>query len=360
MAERLTRGAVTPGEKLKAIYNFVSSSIPYKRYADEGADGLQPRFAADVLASRDGDCKDHHALFAALLRAVGIRAFDVWITPKSGVPLPNVPFPGQFQHGITLVEIGGEKIWVDTTPPLQPMGLLPDMRGRQALVSEYRKSRLVVVPPHSPMPDLLHVTVSGTLRANGGIATNKKVEARGWFEWMLRQAFSKGAAKARAIMPASGGIEGQRSVSEPSSSNPAELAVPFSATRSSWDTAFFEPGVNEKQVFVRLVPFLAMAPGESAFELAQSTRGRLDREESVELEIDPAFEVSLPAAVKADRRFGVYESSYEFSKGGLRLKRTLHINRPEVLLRDKAGWESLDAIIRKDRDQALLLHRIVR
>ena len=76
-AARLVEGKATPFEKLEALHAFVALKVRYFSVSF-GAGRMQPRPAAEVLVSRYGDCKDKHALLAALAASVGIDVQGPW------------------------------------------------------------------------------------------------------------------------------------------------------------------------------------------------------------------------------------------------------------------------------------------
>src|SRR5215470_6605229 len=78
-AEELTNGKTSEDEKLRAIYDFVSTRFRYIGI-DLGRGRYTPHSASEVLVNRYGDCKDKHTLFAALLRAAGITAYPALIS----------------------------------------------------------------------------------------------------------------------------------------------------------------------------------------------------------------------------------------------------------------------------------------
>ena len=74
----LTKGAKTPTEKARRLYDFVARNMRYVSIS-LGIGRYQPHAAADVLQNGYGDCKDKHTLFAAMLRAEGIQSYPVLI-----------------------------------------------------------------------------------------------------------------------------------------------------------------------------------------------------------------------------------------------------------------------------------------
>jgi Domain of Unknown Function with PDB structure (DUF3857)/Transglutaminase-like superfamily len=73
-AEELTKGLADDDAKVRAIYNYVSLRYRYISIGF-GVGRYQPHTAVEILGNQYGDCKDKHTLLAALLSAVGIRAY---------------------------------------------------------------------------------------------------------------------------------------------------------------------------------------------------------------------------------------------------------------------------------------------
>src|SRR5271163_267428 len=77
-AAELTRGADTPTEKARRLYDFVARDVRYVSIS-LGLGRYQPHSAVDVLVNGYGDCKDKHTLLSAMLLAEGIRSYPVLI-----------------------------------------------------------------------------------------------------------------------------------------------------------------------------------------------------------------------------------------------------------------------------------------
>ena len=77
-AQEITKGADTPTEKARRLYDFVARNVRYVSIS-LGVGRYQPHSAADVLQNGYGDCKDKHTLFSAMLRAEGIQSYPVLI-----------------------------------------------------------------------------------------------------------------------------------------------------------------------------------------------------------------------------------------------------------------------------------------
>jgi transglutaminase-like putative cysteine protease len=124
LADSLTHGINDRRAQAKAIYDWVSANISYVNIV-LGAGGFTPHSAADVLALRYGDCKDHVMLLEALLAAKGIASNPALIAAQGPFVLPNVPSAFYFNHLITyLPEF---RLFADSTARYAPFGELPLM-----------------------------------------------------------------------------------------------------------------------------------------------------------------------------------------------------------------------------------------
>ena len=101
-ADELTKGADSPTEKARRLYDFVARNIRYVSIS-LGIGRYQPHAASDVLQNGYGDCKDKHTLFSAMLRAEGIQSYPVLIDSSRKLD-PDVPVSGAVRsrdHGGT-------------------------------------------------------------------------------------------------------------------------------------------------------------------------------------------------------------------------------------------------------------------
>jgi hypothetical protein len=147
-ANELTRGAKSESEKIRLLYNFVSTKYRYIGVS-LGIGRYQPHAAADVLTNDYGDCKDKHTLFAALLAAVGVKSYPALIS--TGEIDPEVPSPGQFNHVITALPQEKGFLFLDTTPEVGPFGYLAaEIRDKKVLVIPTDGQALMTQTPADP------------------------------------------------------------------------------------------------------------------------------------------------------------------------------------------------------------------
>ncbi len=187
-AAELTRDASDDAAKLRAIYKYVSTEFRYIGVAF-GIGRYQPHSAGEVLSNHYGDCKDKHALMAALLDAAGIPAYPALIN-SSRVVDPDVPSPAQFDHLITAVPLGQEITWLDTTAEVAPFAyLVPTLRDKSALVIfPDRPPGFETTPLDPPFPALWIFKIDAKLDDSGTLEGKVEQTIRGDMEVPLRAA----------------------------------------------------------------------------------------------------------------------------------------------------------------------------
>ncbi|WP_088508527.1 DUF3857 domain-containing transglutaminase family protein [Burkholderia ubonensis] len=124
LARALTANAPDPHDKARILYDWVRANVRYVALF-LGETAAAPHRVTDILRNRYGDCKDHVALFGALLAAVGIRSEPVLLNLGSVYTLPSVPGygGGAVNHAITwLPDLG---LYADTTTGGIAFGYLP-------------------------------------------------------------------------------------------------------------------------------------------------------------------------------------------------------------------------------------------
>jgi tetratricopeptide (TPR) repeat protein len=187
-ADELTANATTDTEKVRALYEYVSTHNHYVGI-DFGIGRYQPHSAAEVMTNQYGDCKDKHTLLAALLRAKGFQVSAGLI--GAGIDMnEKVPMPAAFNHLITLVDVGGEKVWLDATTEVAPYrALLAVLRDKEALVVPATGDPgLRKTPADLPFPAVNRYEVKSELDKAGSLKGHVEVSMRGDSEIYMRLA----------------------------------------------------------------------------------------------------------------------------------------------------------------------------
>ncbi|RKR43512.1 DUF3857 domain-containing protein [Paraburkholderia sp. BL17N1] len=140
LAQQLTAHDRTPRDKAKTLYDWVRRNVRYVAI-NVGRGAVVPHNASAVLANRYGDCKDHVALYGALLNAAGVRNEPALISSGTIYTLPSVPGYGVINHVITWLP--DLQQYVDSTASNVEFGFLPssDMNRPTVLVGEGVLSR---------------------------------------------------------------------------------------------------------------------------------------------------------------------------------------------------------------------------
>jgi transglutaminase-like putative cysteine protease len=166
-SERLQAGTRTQSERALAALRFVQEKIRYTGL-ELGAGAYRPRPPGEVLRSRYGDCKDKALLAAALLRVMGIDAAPALVSTRwEGHLNERLPSPGDFDHAVVRLRLGGKTYWVDVTETGQGgvLETLDQADYGSALVIAPRVTELESIPFEPPAQPLVEAAAVFDLRA---------------------------------------------------------------------------------------------------------------------------------------------------------------------------------------------------
>ncbi|WP_046569816.1 DUF3857 domain-containing transglutaminase family protein [Paraburkholderia fungorum] len=124
LAQGLTAQASDPRAKARILYDWMRLNIRYVALF-LGETAAIPHKAVDILRNRYGDCKDHVALYSALLAAVGIRSEAVLLNLGPYYNLPSVPGYGSSAINHAIIWIPDLSLFADTTAGGVSFGYLP-------------------------------------------------------------------------------------------------------------------------------------------------------------------------------------------------------------------------------------------
>ncbi len=193
LAAALTAHAATPREKARAIYDWVRFNIRYVALF-LGETATVPHRVTDVLRNRYGDCKDHVAVFTALLAAAGIRAEAALIGLGAVYTLPSVPGYGSGAINHVIVWMPDLQLFADTTAGGTAFGYLPGIvMDRPALLVD--EGVLTRTPATQPRARSVHLSVD--VGADGNAAYAYHVDDDGVSAELERNLFRR-ATRQRA------------------------------------------------------------------------------------------------------------------------------------------------------------------
>jgi len=354
-ADELAKGADTPAEKARRLYDFVARNVRYVSVS-LGIGRYQPHSASDVLANGYGDCKDKHTLFSAMLRAEGIQSYPVMIDSTRQLDV-DIPSPAQFDHVITVAKLGTGLTWLDTTPEVTPFGLiLYQLRSKEAVIaSEDGEGGLHRTPADSPIKTFARFTLDGKFSEFGALDATLEFTAQGDRDWPMRAGFRR-SSQAQwkdivKVLSVSWGLPGD--VDEVQLDPLEDTSKPFHLKYHLHQDRYFV--VPSATVNFRPIPPLGMPAIRASekntepFNIGPS--GETDYR--VRLQFPSNYAVRTPTAVKMSRDYGDYSSTYSLNQGLLEGERKLVVKMNELAASRRADYESFRNVTRSDEDQQL-------
>jgi tetratricopeptide (TPR) repeat protein len=356
-ADELTRNAKTDGEKIQAIYDYVSTKFRYIGIS-LGIGRYQPHAAADVLSNDYGDCKDKHTLFAALLAAENIKAYPALINSTTKID-PDMPSPQAFDHMITAIPQGNGFLFLDTTPEIAPLGLLlPDLRDKEALViPDNGPAKLVRTPKEPPFKPTFNFQAEGTLNDAGTFEGKMQITVRSDLEVVYRFAFRHaGQPQWTAVMQqisstlGYGGTVSDVSVS-PSDATHAPLHIEYTYTRKEY-------GDWDNRQIISPFPFIFLPPVPDSAE-----------EKSKPIKLGAPTEYSFVATMKLPanskpyvrppidlrEEFAEYHSAYTVADGAMRSERRLILKSEEISPAQRDSYGKFAKAVADDQSRFISL-----
>jgi transglutaminase-like putative cysteine protease len=184
-ADRITQGVSDRYQQARLIYDWVAAHVRYVA-VEFGQGGIVPHNADTVLTNAYGDCKDHAALFSALLKAKGIDSKLAIVNATDSYTIAQAPDTVPFNHMITwLPEF---KLYADTTAGrMVPFGLLPRAEyGKEAIhVGDESALHEIPLPDAERSLDTYKLTIR--MDEAGHIESESSSTATGDFATPLRQ-----------------------------------------------------------------------------------------------------------------------------------------------------------------------------
>jgi transglutaminase-like putative cysteine protease/tetratricopeptide (TPR) repeat protein len=187
LASRLTRDARTGRDSIAALARWVQQEIRYKAI-EFGRRARRPMAPSQVMAQRNGDCKDHALLLHQLLAAARIPSHLALVNSAWRIE-PALPTIDQFNHMVVLVPGLGPGWLLDATSKYVRLDALPEpnLFHSHALVLDPRGPRLL--PPQERFPEDSYVIRSTRNAAVAGEdwSIDETVTMEGYAAMQLRE-----------------------------------------------------------------------------------------------------------------------------------------------------------------------------
>jgi Domain of Unknown Function with PDB structure (DUF3857)/Domain of Unknown Function with PDB structure (DUF3858) len=175
----------TPRQRVEALYRFVRDEIDPGPYI--GVVVSPDVSLGKVLSKQEGSRAEKALLLQALLKAVKVGSRLIWVRDRNdGTVDPQLPNPAWFDTVLVMVELDGQRVFLDPTDSSLGFGQLqPGYEGSLGLIYDKKKPEEIVLP-ETPFDqnvrraevDLVldekgRLTGTGTLRLTGHHAWEK-------------------------------------------------------------------------------------------------------------------------------------------------------------------------------------------
>ncbi|MBS1841781.1 MAG: DUF3857 domain-containing protein [Acidobacteria bacterium] len=354
-ADELTKGKSTENEKVRAIYDFVSTHFRYIGVS-LGIGRYSPHAAADVLTNRYGDCKDKHTLFAALLQASGISAAPVLISSKYKIDT-RVPTPSLFDHVITAIRHGDSLEFADTTPEVAPFGvLMPGLMDRDALLVS-KDGKLIKTPQKLPIPNYEIFSIDASIDTSGTLDGKMRMEERGEDEVMLRASYRETPQnrweELTQNLVARLGFAGK--VSEVTVSQPEDTTKPFVITCSYHRPDY--PDWKTRRLSLPHPPLFIRELTEDQKASKEPLPIGMPAEVTYisKVKLPDGFSPIVPELVERKSKFIEFSASHSWEKGVLTSILKMNVLQGEIPGEERANFSSMAKLIGDTENKFVLL-----
>jgi tetratricopeptide (TPR) repeat protein len=365
--QELTKGLDTDLARIETLYDFVAKNFRYVSLS-LGVGRYQPHASSDVFHNQYGDCKDKHTLLASMLEAEGLHASSVLINTSRKLD-PDVPSPSQFDHVITMLPMGKQEVWMDTTAEVAPFRLLAfNLRNKQALVippaelTSAAGPHLEDTPSDTPMPDTEVSQVEGKINNIGKLEAHVHYQFRGDEELLLRSVFRRvpQANWQRVVENVNSSLGGD--ISNLKVSDPAATREPFTLSYDVSKVNFLDWSKKRTEIVLPLVQFSLPDVDEDDTD-ADSEPLRLgpkaEYSYSIQLELPAKYTAHAPLAFSLKRDYAAYEAAYKVESGVFTASRKLSMRVDELPAARAADYASFRRAVGADLAQQLSVESTV-
>ena len=362
-ADELIKGQTTDLAKTEALYDFVARNFRYVSLS-LGVGRYQPHASSDVLHNQYGDCKDKHTLLASMLEAEGLHASSVLINSSRKLD-PDVPSPSQFDHVITLLPMGKEEVWMDTTAEVGPFRLLAyTLRHKQALVippmdpPSSVAPHLEETPADTPMPDTEFSEITGKINDIGKLEAHVDYSFRGDEELLLRSVFRRvpQANWQRVVENVNASLGGD--ITNLKVSDPAATREPFTMSYDVSKINFLDWSKKKTEIILPLVQFSLPDVGDGDDDPDADAEPlklgpKAEYSYKIKLELPAKYTAHSPLAFNLKRDYAEYEATYKVDGGVFTAGRKLTLRQDELPVARASDYESFRRAVGADLAQQL-------
>jgi len=181
----LTKDAATKKDKILAIFRYVSQKIRYMGSSMDLGAFIEPHQATYTFEKQYGVCRDKSILMMAMLKEIGVPAFDALINLSRSTD-PEIPII-YFEHAICgVVMDDGTIVYMDPTLELSSSFGETYVGGRSVLLLDEKGKDLISVPPIPAAENLGAIRGETQVLPDGSIQGKVRISGKGFYDFVLR------------------------------------------------------------------------------------------------------------------------------------------------------------------------------
>src|ERR1700735_2942353 len=362
-AKELTKRFDNDLDKVEALYDFVAKNFRYVSLS-LGLGRYQPHASGDVLHNQYGDCKDKHTLLASLLEAEGMHASSVLINSSRKLD-PDVPSPSQFDHVITMLPMGKDEVWMDTTAEVAPFRLLAfSLRNKLALVipADGSTPHLEETPADTPMPDSEISDIDGKVNEIGKLEAHVHYTFRGDEELLLRSVFRRvpEAQWQRVVENVNAGIGGD--ITNLKVSDPGATREPFTLSYDVSRVNYLDWSKKKTEMILPLSSFALPDVDEDDTDSdAEPLKlgPKAEYSYTIKLELPDKYSARAPLPFSLKRDYAEYQATYQLQGNVFSAGRKLTLRQGELPASRAPDYVSFRRAVNADLGQQLSIENTV-
>jgi hypothetical protein len=369
-ASELTNKLPNQGEKVRAIYNFVSTKITTVDLP-VGTTGFRAHKPAEILAAGYATPEDKFALFDSLTAFFGTHAVAALTGPTDRLP-NQPPCPSFFSELLILTYLESDpslglsdansEVWLDPTLEVAPFGVIPaKLRGKEALTGRISfrmisESAFSLVPLKLPFASTQKVSTTANLSTAGTLTTRIGYKLRGDNELLLRVAFHKTPPEKQneiaQFLALSDGFRGK--VTTVKTSDPYDTEKPFEVEYELTQEKF----VDWSKKPVR-IPALLPLPGLPDLTKKPPANSKIDLGTPLDitlsgtLRLPPGTLATAPAGTSVKRDYATYSSKANI----ISFTRHLNFLLPEIPSERSVDLNAFIHAVQSDQSQLFVLDK---
>jgi hypothetical protein len=181
----LTKNCATQQEKILAIFRYVSQKVRYMGSSMDLGAFIEPHQATYTFEKQYGVCRDKSILMMAMLREIGVGAYDALINVSRETD-PEIPLIS-FEHAICgVVTDDGRIVYMDPTLELSSSFGETYVGGKRVLLLDEQGKDLIWVPPIPAEQGLGAIKGVTQVLADGSIQGKVGISGKGYYDLALR------------------------------------------------------------------------------------------------------------------------------------------------------------------------------